>query len=448
MDKATTAPTHPPVGGGLVISAPSSGQGKTSMTLGLLRAYKRSGVSVSSAKSGPDYIDPAFHAAATGRPCWTLDGWAMSDATLQMRTRNGRAELLVVEGAMGLFDGPVGADSASTMVRGSTAQVAHVLGLPVLLVLDARRMGQSAGAVIAGLARWTDEFKIAGVILNRVASVRHEAMVRPAVEHICPVYGVLPEDRRLALPSRHLGLVQASEMPELETFLDGAATVVSEHVDLDEVRDVARPANSAQGGVSLSPIGQRIAVARDVAFAFIYPHLVEDWRSAGAEISFFSPLADEAPDSDCDAVFLPGGYPELHAGLLAQNTRFMSGLAQAASRGALIYGECGGFMVLGDGLVDSDGVRHAMAGLLRLETSFADRSRHLGYRLLEPLAGPWTHPLAAHEFHYSTILRAEGDPLFRAKDSAGVALPKIGLVRGNVMGSYAHIIAPAPTPAF
>ncbi|MEL7000339.1 MAG: cobyrinate a,c-diamide synthase, partial [Pseudomonadota bacterium] len=433
--------------GGLVVSAPSSGQGKTSVTLGLLRAFRRFGASVASAKSGPDYIDPAFHAAATGRPCWTLDGWAMSDATLQMRARHEHADLLVVEGAMGLFDGPVGADSASTMVRGSTAQVAHVLGLPVVLVLDARRMGQSAGAIIAGLARWTDEVKIAGVLLNRIASGRHEAMVRPAVERICPVFGVLPQDKRLALPSRHLGLVQASEMLELEAFLDGAATVVSEHVDLGAVHDVARPANSATDGVPLSPIGERIAIARDVAFAFIYPHLVDDWRLAGAEISFFSPLADEAPGSDCDAVFLPGGYPELHAGLIAQNSRFLSGLAQAASRGALIYGECGGFMVLGDGLVDSDGVRHAMAGLLRLETSFADRSRHLGYRLLEPLAGPWTHPLAAHEFHYSTVLRAEGEPLFRAKDSAGVALPEMGLVRGTVMGSYAHIIAPAPNSA-
>ena len=372
----------------------------------------------------------------------------MSDATLQMRACHGRADLMVVEGAMGLFDGPVGADSATTMVRGSTAQVAHALSLPVLLVLDARRMGQSAGAIIAGLARWTDDVEIAGVILNRIASVRHEAMVRPAVERICPVFGILPEDKRLALPSRHLGLVQASEMPELETFLDGAATVVSEHVDLGGIRAVARPANSAMDGVSLSPIGQRIAVARDVAFAFVYPHMVEDWRLAGAEISFFSPLADEAPGADCDAIFLPGGYPELHAGLLAQNTRFLSGLTEAASRGALIYGECGGFMVLGDGLIDSDGVRHAMAGLLRLETSFADRSRHLGYRLLEPLAGPWTHPLAAHEFHYSTVLRAEGDPLFRANDSSGVALPEMGLVRGNVMGSYAHVIAPAPDMSF
>lgn len=443
MNKAATAPTHPPVGDGFVVSAPSSGQGKTAITLGLLRALRRNGIDVASGKSGPDYIDPAFHRAATGRDCVTLDGWAMDADTL--RARGGTAaSLTVIEGAMGLFDGPTGPGDGNGPVPGSTGHLAALLDLPVVLVVDARKMGQSAGAIVRGLASWADDVGVAGVILNRVASARHEAMLRPGVERTCPILGVIPDDARLSVPSRHLGLVQAGELSELETFLDGAADAVSAHVDLHAVTGLARRMAGGQYGMRLSPIGQRIAVARDIAFAFAYPHLLDDWRSAGVEISFFSPLANEGPDPDSDAVFLPGGYPELHAGRLAAAPEFLSGLREAAARGALIYGECGGFMVLGDALVDADGTVHRMAGLLRLETSFADRQRHLGYRMLEPMAGPWSGRLAAHEFHYSTILRAEGKSLFRAQDAAGQSLPDMGLVEDNVMGSYAHIIAPAP----
>lgn len=443
MDKAATAPTHPPAGDGFVVSAPSSGQGKTSVTLGLLRALRRGGVDVASGKSGPDYIDPAFHRAATGRDCVTLDGWAMDADTLRARAATG-AGLTVIEGAMGLFDGPAGSADGNGPVPGSTGHLAAVLGLPVVLVVDARKMGQSAGAIVSGLAGWADDVEVAGVILNRVASARHEAMLWPSVEHTCPVLGVIPDDARLSVPSRHLGLVQAGELSELEVFLERAADAVSAHVDLSAVTGLSRGMTGGQYGKRLSPIGQRIAVARDIAFAFAYPHMLNDWRSAGAEISFFSPLADEGPEPDSDAVFLPGGYPELHAGRLAAAPEFLSGLREAAAGGALIYGECGGFMVLGDALVDADGTAHRMAGLLRLETSFADRQRHLGYRMLEAMAGPWSGPLAAHEFHYSTIVRAEGKPLFRAVDAAGQSLPDMGLVQDNVMGSYAHIIAPAP----
>lgn len=348
---------------------------------------------------------------------------------------------------MGLFDGPVAPDLATGPVKGSTAQVARDLGLPVVLVLDARRMGQSAGAIVDGLARWHRDVEIFGVILNRIASARHETMVRPSVEQVCPVLSVLPEDERLNMPSRHLGLVQAGETPELEAFLNGAASVISENTDLAALRALARPLVSGEPGQRLAPLGQRIAVAKDVAFAFAYSHLIYDWRTAGAEISVFSPLAGEGPREDCDAVYLPGGYPELHAATLANGERFLPGLREAAARGAEIYGECGGFMVLGDAMIDAQGTAHEMAGLLRLETSFAKRVRHLGYRMLEPLAGPWRTLLAGHEFHYSTILRAEGEPLFRASDSTGKPLGDVGLVKGSVMGSYAHIIAPAPPDA-
>ncbi len=192
---------------------------------------------------------------------------------------------------------------------------------------------------------------------------------------------------------------------------------------------------------------QTIAVAQDVAFAFAYPHLLADWRAQGAEIRPFSPLADD-PVPEAGFVFLPGGYPELHAGRLAANTRFLSGLRTAAQAGTPIYGECGGYMVLGDGLIDAQGARHEMAGLLRLETSFAHRKLHLGYRTVQASQGPMSGIWAAHEFHYATTVKAEGAPLFTARDAEGTPLPDMGLVQGAVCGSFAHLIDRAfPAPA-
>jgi cobyrinic acid a,c-diamide synthase len=239
-------------------------------------------------------------------------------------------------------------------------------------------------------------------------------------------------------------LVQAEEHQGLEDFLSNAALAVSRETKLDTILRVASqvPDESVIRD-SLPPLGQRIAVARDQSFAFAYPHLLHHWRRAGAEIIPFSPLADQAPDPIADAVFLPGGYPELHAGRLAANATFLAGVRHAKG---LVYGECGGFMVLGEGLIDAEGQRHAMAGLLPLTTSFAARQLHLGYRQLSPLPGaPWQGPLRGHEFHYSTIAAEGGaDRLFAARDAAGNDLGPLGLRRGRVMGSYAHVISGAP----
>ncbi|MEM8841383.1 MAG: cobyrinate a,c-diamide synthase [Pseudomonadota bacterium] len=424
---------------GLVISAPSSGQGKTVITLGLLRALRLRGVRVASAKSGPDYIDPAFHTVATGHPSVTLDAWAAGPARLRARAAMlaGVAERLVVEGAMGVFDGGV---SDGPVGRGATAEVAAALGLPVILVLDAAGMGQTAGAIAAGLAGATPGVEIAGVILNRVASPRHGAMLRAGLAPVCPVIGEIPKEADLHLPSRHLGLVQARETAALEGQIARIAAVIGAACDLDALMALA--ASLAHGGqnVPMPPLGQRIAVARDDAFSFAYWHQIEDWRAAGAEISFFSPLADQGPEAGSDAVFLPGGYPELHACTLAAADIFRAAMAAVAARGALIYGECGGYMVLGEALVDAQGTGHRMLGLLRVETSFHQRKRHLGYRTVRgqaPLAGPF----AAHEFHYSTTLSEAGTPLFdTAFDAAGARLPPMGLRDGRVMGSFAHLI--------
>lgn len=423
---------------GFLVAAPHSGSGKTVVTLGLLRALRDAGHALAPAKAGPDYIDPAFHAAASGEACINLDPWAMRPALLRALAANHGAErLLVIEAMMGLFDGA--ADGT-----GSAADLAALLGLPIVFVVDASRMAQSVAALVSGYRSHRTEIAFAGVVLNRVGSARHEAMLRSALEPLdIPVLGVVPGDKNLALPERHLGLVQAGEHSALEAFVAHAGTVMAGAGDMEVLAALGRRDFAGEASVSrLPPLGQRIAVARDLAFAFAYPHLLEGWRQQGAELSFFSPLADEAPAPDADAVFLPGGYPELHAGTIAGATRFKTGMEAARDRGAAIYGECGGYMVLGEGLTDADGIRHPMLGFLPVETSFATRMRHLGYRRLVPLLGaPWPMEMTAHEFHYATVTsEGAGDALFAVRDAQGADLGHYGRRVGTVCGSWCHVI--------
>lgn len=430
---------------GLIVAAPASGSGKTVFTLGALRALRHHGVRIAGAKAGPDYIDPAFHATASGRPCFNLDGWAMRAETIAsiIGAIGKDAELLLCEGVMGLFDGAAGG-------AGSTADLAAFTGWPVVLVADVRAQGASVAALIQGFSRHRADVCIAGAVINRVASKAHETAIAGAMAAHCPevrILGFLPRDSGFALPERHLGLVQAREIAALDPFLDRAAEIVAAHVDLEALASIARASRlprTNQTILPLPPLGQRIAIARDDAFAFCYEAVLSGWRAAGAEISFFSPLAGESPEEACDAVYLPGGYPELHAGALAASPA-LAAFRSAAERGAAIYGECGGYMVLGDGLIDGSGARHAMAGLLPLETSFAKRKLHLGYREAtvagkNPL-GPAGARFRGHEFHYATILReGPGEPLFRCRDSAGGETGIAGLRQGAVMGSFVHLV--------
>ncbi len=421
------------MGRALLIAAPASGSGKTTLTLGLLRALSRRGMAVRGAKSGPDYIDPRFHEAACARPCPNLDAWAMPGA--RIRALAAGEGLLLIEGAMGLFDG------APPAGKGASADLARLLALPVVLVVDAAHMAQSIAPLVAGFAGHDPGVRIAGVILNKLGSARHEEMLRAALAPLgLPVLGAIRRQAGLEHPARHLGLVQAREHPALAAWLDQVADIVEESIDLDALAALAAPLPEAGARPPrLAPPGQRIAIAEDAAFSFAYPHILEDWRATGATISRFSPLADEAPEPEADFIFLPGGYPELHAARLAAAETFRAGM-QAAT--CPVYGECGGYMVLGEGLVAADGTRHRMLGLLALEISFARRKLHLGYRSLSALAGPFPGQWAAHEFHYATTLRAEGPPLFEATDAAGIPLAPMGLVRGHVSGSFAHLLEP------
>lgn len=443
---------------GLIIAAPASGSGKTTITLGLLRALRRKGIDVASAKVGPDYIDPAFHAAATGRACVNLDSWAMRPETLST-ARSLEPALTIVEGVMGLFDGAhLGSDTAP-LADGSTASLARLTGWPVLLVVDAARQAQSVAALVRGFAKFDPDVHLAGVILNKVGSEKHEAMLRQSLTTAGhAVLGAVRSDKQIARPSRHLGLVQAEEHPDLDAFLDVAADRMARDLDLDAIMARATSSTAASAAPvppALPPLGQRIAIAQDAAFAFSYPHVLDGWRRSGAELSFFTPLNDEAPAPEADAIFLPGGYPELHAGRLATATIFMDGLRAHARAGARIYGECGGYMTLGQTLTDAEGAVHRMAGLLPHATSFAEPKRHLGYRIATMLAdtplGPAGSIWRGHEFHYAqsvgiqsagseTLGRDTETPLFDISDAAGEALGKIGGCSGSVFGSFMHLI--------
>ncbi|UZW57600.1 cobyrinate a,c-diamide synthase [Sphingobium sp. JS3065] len=431
---------------GLLIAAPRSGSGKTTVTLGLLRAFARMGLRVQPFKSGPDYIDPAFQQAAARRPSFNLDSWAMTRSRIAAIACDPDADLILAEGVMGLFDGAPASGEAGT---GASADIAALLGWPVVLVMDVSGQSQSAAAIASGFRNLRSDVAMAGVILNHVASERHERLIRAAMKQAgIAVLGAIPRSAELGLPERHLGLVQAAEQADLDGTIDRMADIVAAHVDLIAIREAARPATTQdhRAAPSMLPPGQRIAIAQDEAFSFTYAHLLSDWRAAGAEILPFSPLADEAPAADADAVWLPGGYPELHAARIAHAYHFLSGLRRHA-QDRPIHGECGGYMVLGQALVDAQGQAHAMAGLLGLITSFAERRLHLGYRrarLLAPMGGMLAGALLnGHEFHYSTIVEQPDSPLARVTDAEGNAVASTGSRRGNVTGSFFHLIAPA-----
>ena len=434
---------------GLMIGAPRSGSGKTTVTLGLLRTFRRRGVDVVGMKSGPDYIDPAFHAAASGREGVNLDSWAMPPKLISALAARAAAPsaLALCEASMGLFDGVPSEPGRS----GASADVAAALGLPILLTLDVSGQAQSSAAIVKGCAAYDGRLKLAGVIVNRVGSERHRRLVTQAIEAVgVPVVGALPRSESVALPERHLGLVQAGETDKLEARLEAIADLIEAHVDCGRVLGLAgelKLASPAPTPVALRPPGQRIALARDAAFSFIYPHLLQGWRAAGAEIVPFSPLADEPPPRDCDLCWLPGGYPELHGPRLAAASRFRDGLRRFAETRP-VHGECGGYMALGQSLIDASGVVHPMAGLIGVETSFEKRRMTLGYREARIAAdcalGSNGALLRGHEFHYATIAATGGDePFAYVRDVYGAPEAPSGSRRGLVTGSFFHVIAEA-----
>jgi cobyrinic acid a,c-diamide synthase len=432
----------------IIVAAPRSGSGKTTVAVGLIGALARRGIAVRAFKAGPDYIDAAFLAAASGTPAYNLDSWAMPPALLDTAIHQAAAvaDMLVIEGAMGLFDGIPGPPGRS----GSTADLAVQFDIPVLLVLDVSGQSQSSAAVVRGFVSHHPALRIAGIVLNRLGSERHTQLVREAIASLgVPIVGALSREDTMQIPARHLGLVQASEHGDLSSLLARLAQASARHLDIDAILGMASHPRIPQlaATMPLRPPGQCIALAQDCAFSFVYPHVVEGWRRAGAQIIPFSPLADEPPPERCDCCWLPGGYPELHAFALAAARRFHAGLARFAET-RRVHGECGGYMVLGQGLEDGQGKHHPMAGLLGHSTSFTARKLHLGYRearlLCDSPIGPAGAVVRGHEFHYATLSGEGGDdPFVILNDGEGRPLGHAGSRRGFVTGSFFHFIASA-----
>ena len=414
---------------GIIISSPSSGSGKTVVTLGILRALSKQ-IKVRSFKSGPDYIDPRFHEFASGSASFNLDSWAMSkNRIFSLSSGDGP---LIIEGAMGLFDG------ASSDGSGSAADLSKLLDLSIVLVVDCSMMGQSIAAVVRGFITQDPDLNFLGIILNKVGSDTHLEILKHSLSDTFypPILGSIKRDNIFVHPSRHLGLVQAEERMELDTWIDQISSVIEREIDLSSFitsnKIIAKKYNR------IIPPGQNILVAKDTAFSFIYPHIIEDWKFAGANVSFFSPLADEVAQP-ADFIYFPGGYPELYAGKLASNSRFLKSI-RTASENTRIYGECGGYMVLGSAIIDKDGNSHPMLNLLNLVTTLENPKLTLGYRKLEGLSSYIPGQFNGHEFHYAQTVHASGKALFKASNSRNNQLDDMGLEDGLVFGSFAHLI--------
>lgn len=421
---------------GLLISAPGSNQGKTVVTAGLLALLRQElgDEQVVGAKAGPDYIDTAYLGARSNLGL-SLDPWGMRPGTIFALLAEQPASMLLVEGTMGLFDG------SADRGKGSSADLAILLGLPVVLVVDVSGMSQSIAAVVSGFVQHNPDVNVAGMILNRVGSPRHESLLRAALASIdVAILGVVPRSAALAIESRHLGLIQAGEQISAYKAQQRWADALRPHLNLKaviELFSVLRRDNRQQAGFSLAK-GRRLAIASDAAFRFCYGHW---WHEDSLP---FSPLANEPIPGDAEAVFLPGGYPELHLDVLARSDRFWRSLKNAAHSGVPIYGECGGYMVLGEGIQDDAGQWYEGAELLPFRSSFQARQRHLGYRRLRALTDtPFFAAgsvFRAHEFHYCSIVRQQNTNLFSAGDAAGSILSAQGHLRGSVFGSFMHLI--------
>jgi len=430
---------------GLVVAGTQSGVGKTTVTLGLLAVLRRRGLTVQPFKVGPDFIDPGHHTRAAGRLSRNLDGWMLTrEANLALFGRQAsRADVAVVEGVMGLFDGYDGVSEA-----GSTAQMAKWLGLPVLLVVDARAMARSAAALVHGFATFDPELPLAGVVFNRVGSAGHLDYLRQALSQLqgVPCFGGLPRNRELAIPERHLGLATAQDHPLDEEYLARLADLMEANLDLEALlAALPRLALTREEPPLATPAQVRLGVARDAAFCFYYPENLELLARFGAELVPFSPLSDRELPADLHGVYLGGGYPELKASHLSANEALRRALREGAAAGLPIYAECGGLMYLSEEITDLEGARHPMVGALPLKVRMLPRLKALGYRevtLTAPgLLGPAGTRARGHEFHYSEIAEEPADlkRLYRIANRRLGEPAAEGYCRGNVLASYVHL---------
>jgi cobyrinic acid a,c-diamide synthase len=439
----------------VVIAGAASGVGKTTATLAIARALAARGLRVALFKCGPDYLDPTYHARATGRPSQNLDGWMMGrDAVLATFERGARdADLAIVEGVMGLFDG---ASPASD--EGSTAEIARWLGAPVLAVVDASGMARTVAAVAHGLRTFDPSVRVAGVLANRVGSRGHLDLLEEASRDT-PVVGGLPDQPELRFPERHLGLLTADERTLPDATLDRWGEVAREWIGLDRVVDLARGAGNFPGGPRVkpplkegAPPSCRIGIAWDEAFHFYYDDNLRRLEQLGATLVRFSPLRDRALP-DVDGVYLGGGYPEAHARELAANDSMRSSLGAFAGAGGPVYAECGGLMYLARAIRTLDGRSHPMVGVLPGEAVMKERLAAIGYVEVETqrptLLGAAGLRFRGHQFRYSELSMEEPAPAlaYAVRSRHGGHVASEGYQMGNVLGSYVHAHWASSPPA-
>jgi cobyrinic acid a,c-diamide synthase len=425
----------------VVVAGTSSGAGKTTVACGLIGALRARGLRVQGFKVGPDYIDPSHHALASGRPGRNLDAYLSGPDLIAPLMRHGAAgaDVAVIEGVMGMFDGASGRGELA-----STAHVAKLLDAPVLLVLDAAAMARSAAAVVHGFATFDADVRVAGVVFNRVGSEHHEQLLREALDPLgVPVLGALRRDERVVVPERHLGLVPAREREErTRAALDALVGAVGRHVDLDAVLELARSAPAPPGPTwspaAAEPVaGARVALARGPAFSFHYEENLELLAGAGAELLPFDPLRDEALPRDANALVLAGGFPEVFGAELAANAPLRADVAAFAARGRPLLAECGGLLFLA---AELDG--HPMCGALPLRGRMTSRLA-LGYReATARTATPWLdvgERVRGHEFHYSHVEPLDGGERAAWTLAARGSERPEGFVTGALQASYLHV---------
>jgi len=432
----------------LVIAGTKSGCGKTTFSLGLMAALIRRGLKVAPFKVGPDFIDPGHHRRITGVTSCNLDGWMLSrDYNLDNFNRHAEgADVAVVEGVMGLYDGYDGRSEA-----GSTAQIAKWLGLPVLLVVDAKSMARSAAALLMGFERFDPGLEFAGTVFNNLGSHRHLQYLRDAIAETVsmPCLGGLVKNTGIAIPERHLGLVTAEDHALGEESINLLASLVEDNIDLDSLLDglpeIKRPTAAGMPPPSRIEKDVRIAVARDNAFCFYYQDNLNWLRHQGAQLVYFSPVAGDSLPQDIDGIYLGGGYPELFAGQLEKNDGLRRAVREKSDDGMPIYGECGGFMYLCEALDDLNGKRYSMAGCFPFTASMFPRLKALGYREItltrDTVIGNRGLTIRGHEFHYSELDRGnhQVDRVYRISDRQGLDKPPDGYLVKRTLGSYNHL---------
>ena len=440
----------------LVIGAPQGRSGKTTFTLGLLRAFARQGMAVQPFKKGPDYIDASWHTAAAGCSCRNLDSFFMGKQEICSSVFHhsmGKA-LTIIEGAMGLYDG------LDLQGSTSTAEIAKVTRTPVLLVVDATRMTRSIAAMVMGYQHFDPEVNIVGVVLNKVAKKRHEKIARAAIEEFCkiPVVGAIPKNIKLTIPDRHLGLVTNREMPETDTLLEYLADVICEHVDLNKVLALAQsapelPQYEGTHGTCFSKYAKKsrgvtpkIGVIQDAAFSFYYPENLEALKNGGANVVTINALIDSQLPQDLDALYIGGGFPEVFAAELEENITLRGEIRLAGENGLPIYAECGGLMYLGRSII-TPSQNFEMVGLLPLDTQMEAKPQGHGYTIMEANSEQtWFAAKAdikGHEFHNSRVINLAPYVKFglKVKRGHGIDGQHDGICYKNVFASYNHIHA-------